>query len=203
MQYVFIIDTDSYSGNFERDMCAYITGRVGECTVGDDMADAFIADGHKPFANVIDKPDSGGCWRPCAIWPTLGYYNHGQGGFYEDIPENDELALADYKRVAIQYEQKYLNIYQSYVTNPPNGWTKRQAQSAVRRQKQAIMDIQNKTSVTRWPAYMSVAIFFRGKPTDAQIELMKRRSQDFARCEDQLNVIIGYRLEPYDGSAHY
>ncbi|KKK83825.1 hypothetical protein LCGC14_2789530, partial [marine sediment metagenome] len=32
--WIFIIDTDSYAGNFEREMCAYITGRVGECGVG-------------------------------------------------------------------------------------------------------------------------------------------------------------------------
>ncbi len=28
--YVFIIDTDSYSGNFEREMAAYVAGAVGE-----------------------------------------------------------------------------------------------------------------------------------------------------------------------------
>jgi len=26
--YIFVIDTDSYAGNFERDMCAFLTGRV-------------------------------------------------------------------------------------------------------------------------------------------------------------------------------
>jgi hypothetical protein len=32
--WLFIVDTDSYAGNFERCMCAYMTGQIGECEVG-------------------------------------------------------------------------------------------------------------------------------------------------------------------------
>jgi len=39
--YKFIIDTDQYAGNFEREMCAYLTGTVGECGVGDEFAELF------------------------------------------------------------------------------------------------------------------------------------------------------------------
>ena len=30
MKYLFVIDTDSYAGNFEREMCAYLTNQIGE-----------------------------------------------------------------------------------------------------------------------------------------------------------------------------
>lgn len=29
-QYKFIVDTNKYSGNFERDMCDYMTGAYGD-----------------------------------------------------------------------------------------------------------------------------------------------------------------------------
>jgi hypothetical protein len=37
---LFVVDTDTYAGNFEREMCAYITGQVGECEVGEEIAKA-------------------------------------------------------------------------------------------------------------------------------------------------------------------
>ena len=37
--YLFVIDTDIYAGNFERQMCAYITGQIGECEVGKENAE--------------------------------------------------------------------------------------------------------------------------------------------------------------------
>jgi len=39
--FIFVIDTDTYAGNFERPMCAYMTGRVGECGVGEEFAEMF------------------------------------------------------------------------------------------------------------------------------------------------------------------
>ena len=38
---MLIIDTEQYSGNFEREMCAHITGQVGECNVGYDVAEEY------------------------------------------------------------------------------------------------------------------------------------------------------------------
>jgi len=42
--YIFVIDTDYYAGNFERNLCAYATGYVGECGVGRQMAQQFYED---------------------------------------------------------------------------------------------------------------------------------------------------------------
>ena len=39
--YEFIIDTEQYSGNFERELCAYMTGQIGGCEKG--LEDAEIA----------------------------------------------------------------------------------------------------------------------------------------------------------------
>lgn len=65
MSYIFIIDTDEYSGNFERDLCGYITGCVGDCEVGQEYADKFfeemegtkfIDEDFHMFWKIIKKP---------------------------------------------------------------------------------------------------------------------------------------------------
>ncbi len=57
----FVIDTDKYAGNFEREMCAYVTGKIGECGVGSEHIEKDIS---KQFNNVIDMADDSGCYRP-------------------------------------------------------------------------------------------------------------------------------------------
>ncbi len=39
--YKVIIDTDSYAGNFERELCAYVTGHWDDSTHGGDQAKVF------------------------------------------------------------------------------------------------------------------------------------------------------------------
>jgi hypothetical protein len=79
--YILCIDTDQYSGNFEREMCAYATGNVGECEVGRDQAEKYYTETGKDDSidEVIEQPDDHGCCRPCAIQPTPGWTNNGHG----------------------------------------------------------------------------------------------------------------------------
>jgi len=61
----FIVKTDSYAGNFEREMCAYMTGRIGDCEVGEEYVETLIAE---KFYNVESLPDDDvGCCRPVTI----------------------------------------------------------------------------------------------------------------------------------------
>ena len=59
------INTNSYAGNFEREMCAYCTGHIGDCGVGNDYVDECVSDA---FCDTLDFiPDEFGCYRPCSI----------------------------------------------------------------------------------------------------------------------------------------
>jgi hypothetical protein len=73
MRFIFIIDTDKYAGNFEREMCAYMTGHVGECGVGENIAEDFEEEfprEYKKFEAIILKvTDDNGCFRPVQIEP--------------------------------------------------------------------------------------------------------------------------------------
>lgn len=61
--FVFVIDTNEYAGNFEREMCAHITGQVGECGVGDEFVDEKVEMLFEPYIKNVS--DDNGCSRPC------------------------------------------------------------------------------------------------------------------------------------------
>jgi len=79
--WAFIIDTNRYAGNFERELCAYCTGHVGDCGVGQDMAEVFFKEVEEdPFEEyILPTPDEHGCCRPVSIWPTPDWSNDGMG----------------------------------------------------------------------------------------------------------------------------
>lgn len=64
---VIMIHTDSYAGNFEREMCAYVTGTYGECGVGSEIASSFLDSDELPELMVANKLDEHGTARPCGI----------------------------------------------------------------------------------------------------------------------------------------
>lgn len=70
--FVFIIQTDLYAGNFERAMCAYLTGVVGDCTVGEEEAKLYEAETDRDSDEwddlILSIPDEHGCCRPVSIW---------------------------------------------------------------------------------------------------------------------------------------
>jgi hypothetical protein len=82
--YLFVIDTDTYAGNFERQMCAYVTGQIGECGVGEENAELAkqeIPDEVARLEELIESvPDEHGCHRPVSIFPTPGWFSPGMGG---------------------------------------------------------------------------------------------------------------------------
>jgi len=127
-QIIFAIHTDSYSGNFERELCAYITGQVGDCGVGEDMAERFVEDLgedlQEEFGEIIGAKNDEGCSRPCEIYPTPGRLNDGVGNHF----------------------------------NAAEGQT-------------------------GYPAYESVAIYFDEMPTDEMFDLMKARTDEYAKSE--------------------
>jgi hypothetical protein len=87
---IVVIDTDSYSGNFEREMCAFMTGRVGECGVGEGIAEEALDElKHAQWfeEHVTDECDDHGCARPASIWPSPGRFNDGYGTHFDDTAE--------------------------------------------------------------------------------------------------------------------
>lgn len=91
--YVFIIDTDSYSGNFERPMCAYLTGVTSECDRHEEYVELYkqemgIEEVYEHNEHILFIPGEFG-ETPVSIYPTPGWFNDGHGNHYKD-DENKE-----------------------------------------------------------------------------------------------------------------
>ena len=206
--YVFVVDTDSYSGNFEREMTAHLTGHVGECEVGADLVDENI---ERIFSNITQVSDDNGCWRPCEIYPTPGIYNNGMGFNY--VIGEEEQAIAKYIESTESYYKPLIKQREDYKIRLTNGevistWTIEACDREIKSYNDKIDNAKNTTKETlgKHPAYQSVAIYFDSKPTDEQISLMKERATTFnetalENCErysilsKESNVkVTGFRL---------
>lgn len=64
--YIFVIDTDGYAGNFHREMCAYVTGHVGESGAGDKEREIYINEVDEYDDDLVSSFDS----EPSSIWPS-------------------------------------------------------------------------------------------------------------------------------------
>lgn len=81
--YLFVIDTNTYARNFEREMCAYVTGQIGDCGFGGAeaaLAQQEIPDAVMQLEDLIEQvPDEHGVERPVAIFSNPRYGNNGLG----------------------------------------------------------------------------------------------------------------------------
>ena len=107
-RYLFVIDTDVYAGNFERYMCAYVTGQIGECGVGEEnakLAKQEIPEAVAQLEDLIENvPDENGCARPVSIFPNPRYGNDGHGNCALLTDENKEqFSWPAYCSVAIYF----------------------------------------------------------------------------------------------------
>jgi len=97
--YIFVIDTNSYAGNFEREMCAHLTGYVGECGTGEETAEAtrrLIPEVAGQLEELLEEVRHGDDdWSSAvSIYPTPRYCNNGHGGqaVWNDLgPEDREI----------------------------------------------------------------------------------------------------------------
>jgi hypothetical protein len=98
-KYTFIIDTDSYAGNFEREMTAYLTGHIGECEVGKEL---IYEDELINFDNIEDIADDNGCYRPtsCGENPNEGNKNYSVEIYFETKPTQEQI---DFMKLRVEY----------------------------------------------------------------------------------------------------
>lgn len=86
--YAFVIDTNSYTGNFERAMTAHLTGVIGECGVGEEFVEELPID----FENVMQVSDDGGCYRPTSIWKSKKSNKYESVAiFFEERPTTEQI----------------------------------------------------------------------------------------------------------------
>jgi len=180
----FVIDTDTYAGNFEREMCAYVTGVIGDCGVGDTIVEKL--DGNKDIEEIGQfisiEADEHGCWRPCKIYPTPGWANNGMGYCYK-IGDNQK-ALEEYAKACRQQAEEMLKVYAhmpEHAKEQHDEWMKKASGERLSRD---------------YPAYLSIAIVLESMPPDNVIALMKERAKQFEAIAQASNSKqIGARFD--------
>jgi len=116
----FVVDTDSYAGNFERELSSFVVGRCDEH--GDHRGGLYKAmyeedfrihgnSGEEdPFEDLVttrvdDHGDDAICRAPMALAPTPGYSNDGRGNVTKLKP-GAKPKHAAYNSVAIFLDRK-------------------------------------------------------------------------------------------------
>jgi hypothetical protein len=184
-----VIDTTSYAGNFERELCAYVTGQYGDCGVGDDIAETATPEiQHISWwtQHIVHEPDEHGTCRPASIWATPGWFNNGMGSHYVDDPANYEEATA----AAVQHVKDYNAQHEQHIRQrladnefepegKPGAWTKEAILRTIAINEDRVRKVAENQH--RYPAYLSVAIFVDEFPGEDILEEMKLRAEHFCQ----------------------
>lgn len=193
--YSIIIDTNKYAGNFERQLCAYATGVIGDCGVGSEEANEYKKSGMPNLEDFVDQvPDEHGCFRPVQICPTPGYFNNGMGYHYKsnNVREKQN-AVKTYKRSIKECNEPRIEQIEKRISSQDwsYGWTLDACNREIRQRKKEIEAANALKEPPEYPAYQSVEIFFTEKPSQKILELIEKRAREY--CEKHKIKVIGVR----------
>jgi hypothetical protein len=154
--YILIIDTVDYAGNFERELCAHLTGQTGDCGVGEQYAEKFRTECPKEYEaleSLIERqPDDHGNFRPASIYPTPGFWNDGYGTAWPDEAWGTKEAIEKYRETLRERKAK----------------------------NEAFEEVDPDTAMPgRHPSYQSVAIFFGETVPENLLQFMAARVPTF------------------------
>lgn len=214
---VIVIDTGSYSGNFEYELFAHITGQFGLFSRAREVAERArpsIVGVSWWQQHVVTELDDDDNRVPAAIWPTPGFINNGMGQHYRDDPENRVQARQDAKAALEKYHAPRLEmlrrrIEQSDYEPASNGWSKEGCEREIATIERNISTAGGQDGC--YPAYQSVAIFVDDFPPQAIVDEMMDRALDFGRnytailarkyatAVEEVDILGFRRLDPNAG----
>lgn len=174
---MFCVDTNAYAGCFERHLCAFVTGKIGDCTVGLAECEEFKKSGAELAADlVVCMFDEHGSYKPCSLQPTPGFFVVHGDVFKDGTPTE---VIAGKIRRDLRSKASAL---------------RRHGRLEMSLRLEAIAATDKPVIVTNY-AMQSVGINLSRRPSEPEIQLMKERSKLFVpyRRHPQLEI-IGFRL---------
>lgn len=193
--YIFVIDTNNYAGNFEREMCAFITGKVGDCNVGEKYAikaNSVLTKEQQEWFEYFCAwlADENGINRPVNVWSNPAYFNDGWGNYYKNDATTDMNKVREkYIVEVVKHRTKQIETNLVAINRDPE---KYEYLKEVNNTINEIIEETKKADVQKGPAYYSVALFFNKEIPNEYIDLMKSRAKKFAK--NYKIVIEGFRL---------
>lgn len=178
---VLVVDTESYAGNFERELVAHLTGQVGDCGVGREARDPRMPSALRAWcaAHVLHLADDHGIKRPATIWPTPGWFNGGMGTDHREGTPAEVVAKAYAEGVQRHAE----GIRTTRWTDDVD------VDEQVRRFVEPAME----RGPGRYPAHLSVACPLDVEPPPWVVEALRERAEDF--CARRNLRCTGVRVE--------
>lgn len=188
---VLIIDTDNYSGNFERELCLFLTGQVGDADVGQGFLTQPSPITYKNWwdENIVQvNDDDDNILTPVKMWETPGWFNNGMGKNYKDIPENEAIAVEESVKSMTSYVEARMleaqrRLREKDFDDSPIGYTKENCEVVI---QSCLNDIKRVSVLTKFPAYQSVAIFVKDEPPEEVWKEFQERSTYFANHLDKI-----------------
>ncbi len=191
--WAFVVDTERYTGDVERPLVAYMTGKTGECGVGQRQADVALGElAALPTVlewleqHVVQKPDEHGCNRPAAIYPTPGWFNDGMGGHYRDDTD-PTVVQATYGKAVADYWGPRAEEQEQRATKT-TGEVQADALRFAAEYRAKIAD----AKPGHFPAYQSVAAWLDAEPPAEVLVVLKARAASYAATKRVR--VTGYRV---------
>lgn len=188
--YSLVIDTDAYSGNFERQLAGYTTGvwdyerahgeeeaedaKKANPSLTQSMEDKSLALTHDEYGEVTNT-----------IRATPGRRNNGMGWHYdasdasavEEARARSVQAMRDRQAGQIAMCERRLTEQDFEVENGRGAWTK---EATERTLKSAHDSIERAGNFVGFPAYESVAMFFSEPLTVEEMAFVRQRAHEYA-----------------------
>ncbi|MDB4278118.1 hypothetical protein N9917_00665 [Deltaproteobacteria bacterium] len=182
--YLLIADTEMYAGNFERPMCAFVTGRIGDCGVGKELAELVHTNDEDDLEEeaatgdpigmstelwdwcqdwISQMPDDHGTHRPVSISPTPGWFNDGLGNHHREGADPD-MVKEKYNEAVNKNADRTRTAYAD------KEYAGKQADEFIAR------NLNNPSHTT---AFQSVEIYLGQKPPEALLNEMIERIKFF------------------------
>jgi len=188
--YILVIDTDSYAGNFERQLAGYVTGICdldrghGDREAAEAQAAApAMVDALRAKSRAVEHTDYGMVTN--TIRATPGRLNNGMGF---NFPAGDPAAAEDARVRAKDYARNYTagqiaaaqrRIDENdFEPERGGGWTREACDRTI---ASALDLIERAGETMTTPAYESVAMFFGEPLTADEMSFVRRRAEEFAR----------------------
>jgi hypothetical protein len=154
-RYIFRVHTDSYAGNFERQLGAYVTASH-DGTHGDQLAE-WVRENEPEVPEMFDTivmsyPDDNGYPRYSTIVPTPGMWNDGLGNSWPCEMWESEAAIHKYRATAIERNEKL---------------------------KEGGREPREYDGPSRNECYYSVGIYLAEAPSQEVLDVMVERSHEF------------------------
>jgi hypothetical protein len=206
--YILVVDTDSYAGNFERELAGYATG-ICDLDRGHGDKEAMEAAEAEPdivaalqAKSLAVRHDQYGMVTN-TIRATPGRLNNGMGFNYAaDDPAAMEDARIRSKQSMTEYQDRHLKevrrrlAEEDFQPEAPGAWTREACERAI---ESAQASIDRAGEFVSWPAFESVAMFFSEPLTPDEMAFVRQRAEKFSSTKTIMHkpfkVLDVYQVE--------